>query len=62
MEPTFLEVLAKIKQRDQAIYKPDARFFPDVESEEEENQDTVQRKPSKAKPAYLRDVLAQQVR
>lgn len=57
----IFETLVKIKKKDPAIYAPEAKFYDDLDEENEDNgQEDVDVKKQKKK-LYLKDVVARQL-
>lgn len=60
IDKRFLNVLSKIRQKDQSIYDSTAQLYPESESDLEGENET-QGRPQPSGKARLKDVLAKQV-
>ncbi len=60
IDKRFLDVLSKIRQKDQSIYDSTAQLYPESESDSE-SEDGALGKAQRSGKARLKDVLAKQV-
>ena len=60
-ERKFLQLLARLRRRDQSLYAAKDTADSTSSNSEDEDYDTAAAAAHRPRPAYLKDVLAQQV-